>query len=74
MSGFIGARQVVSQFGVIWREFGPRCAVRCVGAIFRRQPTTFLDVAFNTAARGKPSCRAEGRRRKTRVRPRSRSR
>ena len=59
MSGLIGTRQVVSQFGVIWREFGPRCAVRCVGAIIHRQPTTFLDVAFNTAAKSKTSgCKA----------------
>jgi len=53
MSGFIGARQVVSQFGLIWREFGPRCATRCIGAILQRRPTTFLDVAFDTAARSK---------------------
>jgi hypothetical protein len=51
MSGFIGSRQVVSQFHVIWREFGPRCAVRCASAILHRRPTTFLDVAFNTGAR-----------------------
>jgi hypothetical protein len=53
MSGFIGTRQVVSQFGVIWREFGPRCAGRCIGAILKGRPTTFLDVAFDTAARSK---------------------
>jgi hypothetical protein len=57
MSGLIGTRQVVSHFGTIWREFGPRCAVRCVGAIFRRRPTTFLDVAFETSVRRKTRCR-----------------
>jgi hypothetical protein len=51
MNGLIGRRQVVAHFGVIWREFGPRCAVRCVSAIVHGRPTTFLDVAFNTAAK-----------------------
>jgi hypothetical protein len=61
MSGFIGTRQVVSQFGLIWREFGPRCAGRCIGAILKGRPTTFLDVAFDTAARGKRTGAARAR-------------
>jgi hypothetical protein len=52
MLGVIGNRQVVSNIGLIWREFGPRCAIRCVGAMLRGQRTTFLDLAFDTAARG----------------------
>jgi hypothetical protein len=55
MSGLIRTPQVLSQFGLIWREFGPRCAVRCAGAILHRRPTTFLDLAFDTAGRGKKS-------------------
>jgi hypothetical protein len=53
MKGVIDSRQVASHFGLIWREFGPRCAFRCVAAIFHRRPTTFLDVAFETSTRGK---------------------
>jgi hypothetical protein len=52
MLGFIGNRQVAWNIGLIWREFGPRCAIRCVGAVLRGQRTTFLDLAFDTAARG----------------------
>jgi len=54
MLGVIGNRQVASHLGLIWREFGPRCAVRCVGAMLRRRPTTFLDLAFDTASRAGP--------------------
>jgi hypothetical protein len=48
MRGIIGNKQVASHFALIWREFGPRCALRCVGAMLRRRPTTFLDIAFAT--------------------------
>jgi hypothetical protein len=53
MMGVINSKQVACHFGLIWREFGPRCAVRCVTAIFSRRPTTFLDIAFETSARSK---------------------
>ena len=53
MRGVIDGRQVASHFGLIWKEFGPRTALRCVAAIFHRKPTTFLDVAFSTSTRGK---------------------
>jgi hypothetical protein len=51
MRGVIDNRQVASHFGLIWREFGPRTALRCVAAILHRRPTTFLDVAFSTPSR-----------------------
>jgi len=51
MRGVIDNKQVASHFGLIWREFGPRTALRCVAAIFHRRPTTFLDVAFSTPPR-----------------------
>jgi hypothetical protein len=54
MFGMIGNKEVAAHFGLIWREFGPRCALRCVGAMLRGRPTTFLDVAFDTSASPKP--------------------
>ena len=51
MKGVIDNRQVASHLCVIWREFGPRTALRCVAALFHRKPTTFLDVAFDTSSR-----------------------
>jgi hypothetical protein len=53
MSGLIGTREVVCRFGLIWREYGCRCAGRCIVALLHRRPTTFLDVAFDTANRSK---------------------
>ena len=47
MRGMIGNRQALAHLGLIWREFGPRCAARCIAAMFsRNRSTTFLDVAF----------------------------
>jgi hypothetical protein len=54
MRGVIGNRQVAFHFGLIWKEFGPRCAFRCVGAMLRGRPTTFLDLAFDTRMRSAP--------------------
>lgn len=53
MQGVIGKREVLTHLGVIWREFGPRCALRCVWALLRgkRRPVTFLSVAFADAAK-----------------------
>jgi hypothetical protein len=51
MVGVIGTKQVALHLGLIWREFGPRCAMRCLGAVLRGRRTTFLDLAFDTAAR-----------------------
>ncbi len=47
MRGLITEREVFRNLPLIWREFGFRCLVRCVRALFRSQPTTFLGgVAF----------------------------
>lgn len=46
MRGVITGRDVVLQLRVILAEFGVACAVRCVVAALRGQPTTFLDVAL----------------------------
>jgi hypothetical protein len=48
MVGMIANKQVLSHFGLIWREFGPLCATRCLAAMLRRRPTTFLNLAFKT--------------------------
>jgi hypothetical protein len=48
MLGVIRNKQVALHIGLIWREFGPRCAMRCVGAVLRGRRTTFLDLAFDT--------------------------
>ena len=50
MRGLIDNRQVATHFGLIWREFGWRCALRCLNAMLHGRPTTFLDLAFDTAA------------------------
>ena len=46
MVGVIADRQVLSHLGLIWSEFGPRCVARCIGAVLRGTPTTFLNVAL----------------------------
>jgi hypothetical protein len=45
MRGVITLRDVLANLGVVVREFGALCAVRCVLASVRRQRTTFLDIA-----------------------------
>jgi hypothetical protein len=52
--GIITGKEVCMSFGLIWREFGPRCAVRSLGAVLRRKPTTFLDLVFETDGRRVP--------------------
>ncbi len=51
MKGLITSRHVVEHFPLIWRSFGARCALRCLGALFSTRPTTFLDVVFRVARR-----------------------
>jgi hypothetical protein len=46
MHGVITTRDVVVNLGLIWREFGPACAMRCLIALVRGRTTTFLDVAL----------------------------
>lgn len=47
MRGVITGRDVVANLGLIWREFGAGCVVRCLVAFVTRRRTTFLDVAFS---------------------------
>jgi hypothetical protein len=46
MRGVITLRDVVFHGGLVWREFGGRCLVRCLLSALRRRPTTFLELAF----------------------------
>ncbi|HZA50765.1 MAG TPA: hypothetical protein VE549_08490 [Myxococcaceae bacterium] len=45
MRGLITHREVLANFGLIWREFGPGCVARCLFALVTRRRTTFLAVA-----------------------------
>ena len=45
MVGVITSRDVLMNFRTIWVEFGLSVALSCVGAVFRRKHTTFLDIA-----------------------------
>jgi hypothetical protein len=45
MNGVITTRDVVANLGLIWREFGTVCVLRCLHAALKREPTTFLAVA-----------------------------
>lgn len=46
MRGVITLRDVLAHSGLVWREFGGRCLARCLLSALRRQPTTFLELAF----------------------------
>lgn len=46
MRGVITLRDVLANLGLVAREFGPWCVVRCLLASVRRQRTTFLDIAL----------------------------
>lgn len=46
MRGVITGWDVVANVGLVWREFGARCVLRCLLAFALRRPTTFLDVAL----------------------------
>ncbi|MFL5318461.1 MAG: hypothetical protein ACJ790_02310 [Myxococcaceae bacterium] len=46
MRGVITTKDVAENLWLIYREFGLFCVVRCVAALVRGQPTTFLDVAL----------------------------
>lgn len=51
MRGVITTRDVVIHLGLIWREFGPGCFLRCLRAIIVRKETTFLDVMAGAPSR-----------------------
>ncbi len=46
MHGVITTRDVVANLGLIWREFGTVCVLRCLRALIRGEATTFLAVAL----------------------------
>ena len=46
MRGVITNRDVVANLGLVWREFGMLCAVKCLFVVLSRRQTTFLDVAL----------------------------
>ncbi|WP_224244842.1 hypothetical protein [Hyalangium gracile] len=45
MRGVITGREVVANLGLIYREFGASCLVRCLWALVSGKSTTFLEVA-----------------------------
>lgn len=49
MRGVITSRDVLANLGLIWREFGAGCVLRCFVACVTRRRTTFLDVACTRA-------------------------
>jgi hypothetical protein len=46
MRGVITLRDVVANVGLVRREFGSWCVVRCLLAALSRRRTTFLEVAL----------------------------
>ncbi len=46
MDGVIRGRDVLTNFRLIWREFGFRCLVRCVRACVMGPKTTFLQIVW----------------------------
>jgi hypothetical protein len=46
MRGVITKRDVIGNLGLIWREFGPRCLIRCLGAVVTGRSTTFLELSL----------------------------
>lgn len=58
MRGYIGNKEALMHLGLIWREFGPRCAARCLGSVLRgkRGTGTFLEAAFPRAKERRRAC------------------
>lgn len=50
MRGVITLRDVLANLGLVTREFGAGCVVRCLIASLRRQRTTFLEIALRQKA------------------------
>jgi hypothetical protein len=46
MRGVITGREIAHHAGLIRREFGMRCLVRCLWALAIGQPITFLELAW----------------------------
>jgi len=45
MRGVITGREVMENLGLIYREFGASCLLRCLWVLARGRSTTFLEVA-----------------------------
>lgn len=45
MRGVITGREVLENLGLIYREFGAACLLRCLWVLIRGRSTTFLEVA-----------------------------
>ncbi|MBZ4417897.1 hypothetical protein [Myxococcus sp. RHSTA-1-4] len=45
MRGVITGREVVANLGLIYREFGAGCVLRCLWVMLSGKSTTFLEVA-----------------------------
>jgi len=54
MRGVITKRDVIENLGLIWREFGPRCLIRCLGAVLTGRSTTFLELSLIRSSVGYP--------------------
>lgn len=46
MRGVITTKDVLENLGLIWREFGCVCVLRCLLCMVRGKSTTFLEVAL----------------------------
>jgi hypothetical protein len=51
MRGVITGREVLENLGLIYREFGAACVLRCLWALVRGRSTTFLEVACQPEVR-----------------------
>ncbi len=47
MNGVITTKDVVENLGLIWKEFGALCVLRCLWALARGRETTFLACVFS---------------------------
>ncbi len=53
MQGFITGKHLIRHGGLIIRDFGIGCWLRCVGAVLTHQHTTFLAIACAAPARSR---------------------
>jgi len=51
MRGVITFADVLGNLRLIWSEFGSLCLIRCLAAVARPKPSTFLQVALATRKR-----------------------
>lgn len=51
MRGVITGRDVLANMGLVLSEFGMICLLRCLLALARGTPTTFLDLAIKAEPR-----------------------